>query len=733
MGEPVTVEGTLERVRFASEDDAWSVVVVSLAGSGREVAAVGNFAGVQPGESLRLTGRWTQHPKFGEQLQVQTFSSVAPATVAGIERYLGSGLVKGIGKELAGRLVRTFGLETLTVIDSSPQRLREVEGIGPARSRQITEAWVSQRAIREVMVFLQSYGVSTALAARIWKLYGSRASQIIRENPYRLAVEVDGIGFRTADAVAGNLGIPPDSPHRIEAGVRYVLGQAAAEGHTVVSVERLAQEAAILLSLEPTPCLRAVESLAARGGLTVEDAEAGRLAGLPSLSAAETGAARLLARLASAPPERPPADPSADIHAWEEARAVALSPLQREAVARGVTEKVLVVTGGPGTGKTTLITCLIEILESRGRTVLLCAPTGRAARKMSDATGREAKTIHRLLEWSPQGRRFVRGEADPLRCDALVVDETSMIDIELFRDLLSAVPPRAQLLLVGDKDQLPSVGPGNILADILRSGVVPMVRLTEIFRQAGESLIVVNAHRINEGEMPRTSPSEEGDFFIIEREQPEKILEAIRELVTNRIPQRFHMDPRQDIQVLTPMQKGMLGAANLNAELQAVLNPRGPSLARGGTSFRVGDRVMQMRNDYEKNVFNGDVGNVHSVNAEERSLRVGFDERLVSYEWEDLDELSLAYACSIHKSQGSEFPAAIVALHTQHFVLLKRNLLYTAVTRGRRLTVVVASRKALAIAVKSVGTGERSTRLAARLAAEIPAGLSGPTGSTCSS
>jgi exodeoxyribonuclease V alpha subunit len=725
----VTVEGTLERVRFASEDDAWSVVVVSLAGSGRQVAAVGNFAGVQPGESLRLAGRWTLHPKFGEQLEVQSFSTVAPATAAGIERYLGSGLIKGIGKELAARLVKSFGLKTLEVIDSSPARLREVEGIGPTRTRQIAEAWASQRAIREVMVFLQSYGVSTALAARIWKLYGDRASQLIRENPYRLAAEVDGVGFRTADGIAKNLGIPPDSPPRAEAGVRFLVSEAAREGHTAVAVESLVREAAALLGLEPAPCAAAVQSLASRGGLVLEAGEAGQLAALPSLAAAEAEAARLLARLASGPGTGTPAgqaagsDPADGIAAWEKRRSITLSPLQREAVARGLTEKVLVVTGGPGTGKTTLITCLVDILAAHGRAVLLCAPTGRAAKRMAEATGREAKTIHRLLEWSPQSGRFLRGEAEPLRCDAMVVDETSMIDVELFRSLLAALPPAAGLLLVGDRDQLPSVGPGNVLADLIDSGRLPVVRLREIFRQAGASRIVVNAHRINEGLMPEPSPAAEGDFFLLEREEPGKIIETVRELVTSRIPQAFGLDPRRDIQVLTPMQKGLLGAGNLNRELQSVLNSRGPSLARGSTEFRPGDRVMQTRNDYERDVFNGDVGIVEAVNPGERTLTVLFDGRGVPYEWADLDELSLAYACSIHKSQGSEFPAVIVVLHTQHFVLLKRNLLYTAVTRGRRLTVIVASRRATAIAVKSAGTEERTTRLAARLAAQpAPAG-----------
>lgn len=707
-------------MRFANEEDAWSVVVVSLAESGREVVAVGNFAGVQPGESLSLAGKWTVHPKFGEQFQVESFSTVAPATLSGIERYLGSGLVKGIGKELAGRLVKKFGMKTLTVIDQDPRRLREVEGIGATRSRQITEAWAAQRAIRDVMVFLQSYGVSTGLAARIWKLYGDRAREAIRENPYRLAAEVDGVGFKTADGIAKNLGIPPDSPHRAEAGVRFVLGQEAAEGNVMAPVQALIDKTAELLSIEHSVCARAVETLAARGGLTLEDTPEERFAGLPSLVRAEQGAARLLSRLASSPRGSSPTDASLQIAAWEFRRGITLSALQREAVARGLREKILVITGGPGTGKTTLITCLIDILEASGRTVALCAPTGRAAKRMTEATGREARTIHRLLEWSPNGRGFLRGEANPIRCHTLIVDEVSMIDVILFAELLAAVPPDAECILVGDSDQLPSVGPGNVLADVISSGRVPVIRLTEIFRQAGASRIVVNAHRINEGLMPETSPSETGDFFVIERDEPEKILETIRELVTKRIPQRFHLEPREDIQVLTPMQKGLLGVAHMNGELQALLNPRGPSLPRGSASLRVGDRVMQLRNNYDLGVFNGDIGRIASVNLEERTLSVRFDERTVAYDREDIDELSLAYACSIHKSQGSEFPAVIVALHTQHFVLLRRNLLYTAVTRGKKLTVLVGSRRALAIAVKNAGVQKRCTRLAERLAAYLP-------------
>ena len=692
------------------------MAVASLRDSGREIIAVGNFTGVQPGETLRLAGRWTVHPKFGGQFQVESFSAVAPATLVGIERYLGSGLVAGIGKELAARLVARFGLETLDVIDAKPQRLREVEGIGPKRSRQILEAWKTQKGIRDVMVFLQSYGVSTGLASRIFRQYGAEARAALEANPYRLAVEIEGIGFATADKIAKNLGIPPGSPHRVEAGVLHALGERAEEGDVIVPRTALTERSAALLSLDLGACEAAISALAARGQAVLEETPGeGATVGLPRLVRAERECARLLAGLAAAPSPRIIPDIDAEIARHEARSGMKLSPLQREAVARALRDKVLVVTGGPGTGKTTLVTAIVRILEGHGARVALCAPTGRAAKRMAEATGHEARTIHRLLESSPKRGGFTRGAENPIPCDACIVDETSMIDVSLFHALLDAVPLHAALVLVGDADQLPSVGPGSVLADLLSSAVVPVVRLTEIFRQAEASAIVVNAHRINAGLMPESAGPGTGDFFFIERSEPADILQTLRELVTARIPRRFGLDPRQDVQVLTPMRKGELGVGNLNRELQSLLNPTGPALQRGAAAFRAGDRVMQVRNNYDLGVFNGDIGRVVGVQEAERALVVGYDERNVRYEAHDMDELVHAYACSIHKSQGNEFPAVVVVLHTQHFVLLRRNLLYTAVTRGRKLAVVVGSRKALALAVKNAGAEKRSTGLARRL------------------
>jgi exodeoxyribonuclease V alpha subunit len=691
--------------------------------TGREVSAVGNLAGVRVGESLRLTGQWTMHPRFGEQFQVQSFIAVSPATLVGIERYLGSGLVTGVGKELASRLVRKFGLATLEVIDSQPAKLREVQGIGPMRAEQIVQAWQTQREIRDVMVFLQSCGVSTALATRIYAHYGRDPRGVIGRDPWRLAADVPGIGFRTADAIAASLGVDPESPRRAEAGVLFVLEQRAEEGHAWAPRQTLAAETGSLLGLGPEKCAAAIDTLAARQAVARETDPEGDFFASPHLAKAEEDAARRLALIASTADSffRDSAEPgTSSVEAYEKDSGTSLSGLQREAVRRALADKVLVITGGPGTGKTTLITAIVQILSRRGLRVALCAPTGRAAKRMTEASGRESRTIHRLLEWSPKTGTFTRDESTPLACDALILDEASMVDIVLFSRLLAAVPPSSRLILVGDSDQLPSVGPGNVLADLISSDVIPVTRLTEIFRQAGESSIVVNAHRINAGLMPQPSSTDEGDFFIIERQEPEAVVSAVRELVTTRIPRRFGLDPRQDIQVLTPMRKGVLGTAGLNKELQALLNPGGPSLGRGPVELRPGDRVIQMRNNYAQGVFNGDIGTVAEVDEAARTAVVSYDERTVRYESADLDQLSLAYACSIHKSQGSEFPAVVIVLHTQHYVLLRRALLYTAVTRARKLAVIVGSRRALAIAVKNVGTMERCTRLAARLRAHFP-------------
>jgi exodeoxyribonuclease V alpha subunit len=725
------LEGVVTRVRFTSEDDAWSVVVVTLADSGREVTVVGNLAGTKPGESLRLSGKWSIHRKFGEQFTAESFTAATPATAAAIERYLGSGLISGVGKGLAARLVGRFGLSTLDVIESQPARLREVEGIGPVRADQIVRAWRAQRDIREVMVFLQSCGVSTALAARIYSRYGKDSHDVIRRNPWQLAAEVAGIGFHSADAIAKRLGVAPDSPHRAEAGVLHALELRAERGDTWAPREALAAEAVTLLGVDSEMCRAAVEALVRSKALVQEEAgAAGQLVALPRLARAEADAAALLSSLLASP--SPPALEKSLEGSLQSGRlaehgpGIALSDLQLDAVRMTVRSKVLVITGGPGTGKTTLITAVVRLFAAAGARVALCAPTGRAAKRLSEAAGREARTIHRLLEWSAQAGGFQRNARSPIPCDILILDETSMVDAVLFSQLLAAVPSGCRLVLVGDSDQLPSVGPGAVLAEVIASGVVPVVSLTEIFRQAEASRIVVNAHRINSGLMPLEARAGAGaelhgaaasDFFFIEREDPESILSTLRELVTVRIPRRFGLDPREDLQVLTPMRKGALGTGNLNRELQALLNPAGASVERGGVSYRPGDRVMQLTNNYDSGVFNGDIGSVADVDEAARSVVARFDEREVRYEWADLDQVGLSYACSIHKAQGSEFPAVVVVLHTQHYVLLKRTLLYTAVTRGRKLVVLVGSRRALAMAVKSAGEGGRCSLLAFRLRA----------------
>ncbi len=724
----VTIDAVLERVRFASPEDDWSVVVVSLAGSGGEATAVGNLAGVQPGENVKLKGRWTDHPKFGRQFKVESFTAVPPATAAGIERLLASGLIEGIGKELASRLVSRFGAETLRVIEKEPQKLREVEGVGPVRAERLVEAWARQRNIREIVFLLQSCNVSTGLATRIFKQYGPGAHEIVRRNPWRLAADVPGVGFHTADAIAKTLGVAPDSPQRIEAGVLFAIEGRAEEGDVMAPRGLIMEASAQTLAVDQDIASRAIESLVHRGAIIEEQAASSEsLLGLPRLVKAEQDAAKRVAALIRGSTvgraDTGTADAGKEIAGFETRSGITLSAAQKQAVTKAVGGSVLVITGGPGTGKTTLVTAIIGILESRGARVALCAPTGRAAKRMSETTGRAAKTIHRLLEYGARQGRFLRGRENPLACDTLIVDETSMIDIALFSRLLEAVPSGASLIMVGDADQLPSVGPGNVLADLIASGVVPVVRLTDIFRQARASAIVVNAHRINEGLMPAAPAEDAGsDFYFIERSDAEGIMAAVRELLSVRIPRRFGLDPRKDVQVLAPMRKGQLGTGSINKELQALLNPAGRSLVRGAIEFRVGDRVMQTSNNYDLGVFNGDIGWVDDIFTDEKALSVSFDDRSVRYEWSSMDELEPAYACSIHKSQGSEFPGVVIVLHTQHYVLLKRNLLYTAVTRARRCAVIVGSRKALAIAVKNTGSAERCTRLSERLRAAVQEG-----------
>jgi len=717
------LEGVLERIVYANDESAWSVVRLVVPGRRDPVTAVGSLPGVQPGESLHLQGRWVIDRRFGEQFRIESYSTVKPATLNGIEKYLGSGLVRGLGEVMAGRLVDHFGLDTLDVIEHHPERLGEVEGFGPVRIASVKKAWAEQRELRELMVLLQTLGVSTTFAARIWKAYEDEALAVVREDPYRLALDIFGIGFKTADRLALNLGIPRESPRRAQAGVLHVLGAFSDDGHVYAPRPALVESAALLLEVRAELAAEAVSDLSVARQVVLEPLPGGEgeAVYLPALHTAEIGAAARMETLLATPVHRVDIDVDRALEWFEERHRIDLAEEQREAIRRAVSRKVLVITGGPGTGKTTLVNAVVEILEKKNRKILLAAPTGRAARRLGDLTGRAARTIHRMLEFSPKTATFERNPARPLDVDVLVLDEVSMVDIVLFHHVLKALPPHCQLVLVGDVDQLPSVGAGNVLRDLIRSRAVDVVRLTKIFRQAEESLIITNAHRVNRGEMPVLTPAAEGaDFLFIEKEEPLEILEEVKRLVSEEIPRLYRLDPIEEIQVLTPMHKGDIGATNLNLELGALLNKRTESVTKGERTLRLGDRVMQIRNNYQLDVFNGDIGRIESMVPDSREVRIRFDDRLVAYDAGDLDEVVPAYACSIHKSQGSEYPCVVVPLHTQHFVMLQRNLLYTALTRGKKLVVIVGSRKALAIAVRNNRIEERYTRLADRLARLAP-------------
>ncbi len=732
-----TIEGAVDRVVYSNEENAWTVVRLAIRGQG-EVTAVGNLLGVQPGESLRLTGGWVRDRKWGKQFKADSYLTVKPSTFTGIEKYLASGLVHGIGKELARRLVQHFGLDTLEVIDRAPGRLAEVSGIGKVRIERITKAWREQREIRDVMVFLQSHGVSTTYAIKIYKLYGGEAVARVRENPYRLARDVRGIGFKSADRIARHFEIAADSPQRAAAGVVHVLRLAADRGHVFLPRQRLLTDASELLEIAAEIVRPALDSLVEDGELAsvtlpavaddagvVPTAPAGGGAPAPGaaiylkpLEVAERGAAELFRSLTAQRSLELTIDVERAIEWFEASEKIELAWQQRQALRHAMGCKVMVLTGGPGTGKTTLIKSMVRILSAKGLRIQLAAPTGRAAKRLSEATAAAAGTVHRLLEYNPRHRVFSRDADNPLATDLLIVDEASMLDITLTYHLLKAVPPAARLILVGDVDQLPSIGPGRVLADVIESGAVEVVRLTEIFRQALNSLIITNAHRVRIGEKPVLRPAaDDGDFFFFERDQPEAILGTVKRLIGERLPRGFSFDPRRDIQVLTPMRRGLLGATNLNAELQALLNPHGVGITRAGRLLRTGDRVMQVRNNYDLEVWNGDIGRVGNIDYDDDRVTVDFDGRLVDYDFLELDELTLAYACSIHKSQGSEYPCVVIPLHTQHYALLQRNLLYTALTRGRRLVIIVGSTKALEIAVGTETSTRRSTLLARRLRA----------------
>lgn len=716
------IAGLVERVTFHNAENGFCVLRVKVRGRRELATVVGHAASIAAGEWITASGEWVHDRTHGQQFRARFLRSSQPTSVEGIEKYLASGMVRGIGPAYARRIVKAFGERVFDIIETEPERLLAIGGIGPVRAGRITAAWAEQKVVREIMVFLHSHGVGTARAVRIYKTYGADAVQVMTENPYRLARDIRGIGFRTADAIAMRLGIEKTAIIRVRSGITFALGEARDEGHCGLPVAELLPLAEELLEV-PAALVQAALDLELADGTVVGDTVAGTpCVFLGGLHRAERGIAERIAALRAAALPWPAIDADRALPWIEDQTGLALAPGQAAAIRLALRSKVLVVTGGPGVGKTTIINAILRILATMNVELLLCAPTGRAAKRMTEATGFEARTIHRLLEVDPRSGGFKRGAGNPLDCDLLVVDETSMVDVPLMQALACAVPDRAALLIVGDIDQLPSVGPGQVLADIIASGAVPVVRLTEVFRQAAASRIVTTAHGINQGTVPDLSrPAGDSDFYFVPAEEPETAVQRIIELVQTRIPRRFGLDPVRDIQVLCPMNRGGVGARSLNIELQAALNPAGERrVERFGWTFAAGDKVMQIENDYEKEVYNGDIGTIDDVDPDLGELTARFDGRAVTYGFGELDTLVPAYAVTIHKSQGSEYPAVVIPVMTQHYTMLQRNLLYTGVTRGKRLVVLVGQRRAVAMAVRNVSGRRRWSKLAEWLRAGEP-------------
>jgi exodeoxyribonuclease V alpha subunit len=717
---PVVLEGTVEKIVYSNPETLYTIAILKVPELRRELTIVGSLANIQPQEVLRATGEFIIDRKYGQQFRVDEYTRSVPATAVGLEKFLGSGLIKGIGKTYAKKLVAEFGMDLISIIENEPRRLLKIGSIGPKRVEQIQHGWHEHRTVRDILMFLQQYGIPQGFAARIFKEYGEKAIDKIRSNPYQLALDIHGIGFKSADAIAQKLGIPTESLERAKAGVIYVLQEFAAEGHTFYPADPLIEKSVEVLQVAVEIVANAINHLKSENHIVLEVLPDGsRAVYLRHLHTNETSAAEWLVRLLKTGKLLPEINADREIAEFEQKHHFEFAEKQKLAVRTALRGGVVVITGGPGTGKTTITRAILRILTKYGVSVTQAAPTGRAAKRMQELTRADASTIHRLLQFSPQEGGYVRNARNPIKTDFLIIDESSMIDISLANALLRAILATSSVIFVGDTDQLPSVGPGNFLLDLITSGVLPVIHLDQIFRQAQQSLIVTNAHRINAGEFPVLNEPGEGktrDFYFIRADEPEQVVEQIRQLVTTRIPAKFNLNPIEDIQVITPMHRGVAGAQNINAQLQQLLNPSGASVERAGVLFRVGDKVMQTSNDYDKDIFNGDIGIIAAIDREDHLLKVSFDGRIVAYDFTELYELELAYAITVHKSQGSEYRAVIMPVHTTHFIMLQRNLLYTGITRGKKLVCLVGTAKAVALAVKNANQASRYSALQQRLA-----------------
>ncbi|MCH9697994.1 MAG: ATP-dependent RecD-like DNA helicase [Gammaproteobacteria bacterium] len=712
------LSGAIERLTFHSQESGFCVIRVRIKGKRELVTVVGSAASISPGEYVECIGYWTNDRQHGVQFKALTLNIVPPSTLEGIQKYLGSGMVKGIGPHFAKKLVRAYGEHVFDVIEQTPERLLELDGIGPKRKQRVVSGWAEQKAVREIMVFLQSHGIGTSRAVRIYKTYGDEAVDKVRENPYRLALDIHGIGFKTADVLAQKLGIPKDSILRARAGIRHVLQEFSSQGHCGAYRQQLLETAEKLLGIEQHILEQAIADEISSDHLVGEYHNEQAIVLLSSLHHAESGCASNFLRLSAGNPPWPDIEPETAIPWVERATRLELSESQHQALEMMLKSRLCVLTGGPGVGKTTIINSFLAILANCDINTMLCAPTGRAAKRLSESTRREAKTVHRLLDFDPRTFAFKHNQTNPLETDLLVIDEASMMDITLMHHVLKALPDHAALLVVGDMDQLPSVGPGAVLADLIGSGCIQTVRLSEIFRQSRTSQIIVNAHQINAGIIPKASKTgTDSDFYLIPAQSAEDIFNKLMHVVTQRIPERFGFDPVKDLQVLTAMNRGGVGVRSLNIELQSRLNQSTQQITRYGVTFSPGDKVIQMVNNYDKDIYNGDIGRIVDIDEEESILNINFDGRTINYDYSELDEIQLAYAVSIHKSQGSEYPVIVIPLAMQHYMLLERNLIYTGITRGKQLVVVIAEMKALAMAVKSQKTQQRLTLLAPRLQA----------------